>query len=118
MFFFKAELTLILHGLGLSCVRRECNDDRCPLENSLNMHSVWTAWFQFWGKQHLHIDVLFLRNIVNVQHRIKWGHLDRQKKSIKMQQNFVIAFCVPSRAVRYRVQYSRWIAFDYERDIA
>ncbi len=39
-----------------------------PLENAINMRSVWTAWFQFWGKQHLlHIDVLFFRNIVNVQ---------------------------------------------------
>ncbi len=37
-----------------------------PLENAINMHCVWTAWFQFWGKQHLHI-VLFFRNIVNVQ---------------------------------------------------
>ncbi len=31
-----------------------------PLENAQNMHSVWTAWFQFWRKQHhLRIDVLF-----------------------------------------------------------
>ncbi len=36
------------------------------------MRSVWTAWFQFWGKQHLlHIDVLFFRNIVNVQAKKK-----------------------------------------------
>ncbi len=39
------------------------------------------AWFQFWGKQHLlHIDVLSPRNILNVQHRIEWVQLDRQKK--------------------------------------
>ncbi len=42
-----------------------------PLENAINMRSVWTAWFQFWGKQHLlHIDILFFHNILNVQHRI------------------------------------------------
>ncbi len=36
------------------------------------MRSVWMAWFQFWGKQHLlHIDVLFFRNIVNVQAKKK-----------------------------------------------
>ncbi len=51
-----------------------------PLENSINMHSVWTAWFQFWGKHLLHIDVLFFRSILNVQHRIKWVQLDRLKK--------------------------------------
>ncbi len=31
-----------------------------PLENVQNMRSVWTAWFQFWRKQHLRIDILFL----------------------------------------------------------
>ncbi len=57
------------------------------LENAINMRSVWTAWFQFWGKQHLHIDVLFFRDIVNVQ---------AKKKSIKMERHLIIAFCVPS----------------------
>ncbi len=49
------------------------------------MHSVWTAWFQFWGKQqHLHIDVLFFRYILNVQHRIEWVQLDKLiKKALK-----------------------------------
>ncbi len=52
-----------------------------PLENSINVRSVWTAWFQFWGKQHLlHIDVLSFHNILNVQHRIEWVQLDRLKK--------------------------------------
>ncbi len=55
-----------------------------PLENAINMRSVWTAWFQFWGKQHLlHIDVLFLRNIVNLQRRIEWDQLDKLKKALK-----------------------------------
>ncbi len=59
-----------------------------PLENAINMRSVWTAWFQFWGKQHhLHIDVPFFGNIVNVT---------AKKKSIKIQRHLVIAFCVPS----------------------
>ncbi len=55
----------------------------------IDVRSVWTAWFQFWGKQHhLHIDVLFFCNILNVQHRIE---LDRQKKkSIQMQRHLVI----------------------------
>ncbi len=57
-----------------------------PLENAINMRSVWTAWFQL-GKQHLHIDVLFFRNIVDVQ---------AKKKSVKMQWHLVISFCVPS----------------------
>ncbi len=54
-----------------------------PLENAINMRSVSMAWFQFWGKQHLlHIDVLFFRNILNVQHRIEWVQLDRLKKKL------------------------------------
>ncbi len=58
-----------------------------PLENSINMHSLWTAWFQFWGKQHLHINVFFFRNILNVQHRIEWVQLDRLKKSFKIRNS-------------------------------
>ncbi len=55
-----------------------------PLENAANMRSVWTAWFQFWGKQHLlHIDVLSFHNILNVQHRIEWVQLNRLKKALK-----------------------------------
>ncbi len=38
-----------------------------PVENAINMHSVWTAWFQFWRKQHLRSHVLFSRNILNEQ---------------------------------------------------
>ncbi len=49
-------------------------------QNAINMRSVWTAWFQFWGKQLLRIDVLFFRNILNVQHRIEWVQLDGLKK--------------------------------------
>ncbi len=49
------------------------------LENAINMHSVWTAWFQFWGKQ---FSVIL------------W--MCRLKKSIKMQRHLIIAFCVPS----------------------
>ncbi len=52
------------------------------------MRSVWMSWFQFWGKQHhLHIDVLFFRNILNVQHRIEWVQLDRQKKKKTLKCN-------------------------------
>ncbi len=75
-----------------------------PLENAINMHSVWTAWFQFWGKQHLlYIDVIFFHNILNVQHRIEWVQRDRLKKSIKMQQHLVIAFCakLPNRHLQF-----------------
>ncbi len=65
-----------------------------PLENAINMCSVWTAWFQFWGKQNLlHIDVPFFCNILNVQHRIEWVHLDRLKnKNIKMPLNIIKHF--------------------------
>ncbi len=55
-----------------------------PLENAINMRSVWTAWLQFWDKQHLlHIDVLSFYNILNVQHRIEWVQLDRLKRALK-----------------------------------
>ncbi len=61
-----------------------------PLENAINMRSVWVAWFQFWGKQHLlHIDVLFFRNILNVLNRIKGVQLHWQKKSIKIHVIYV-----------------------------
>ncbi len=55
-----------------------------PLENAQNMHSVWTAWFQFWRKQHhLRIDVLFFHSILNEQ-CIQWVQLDRLKnKALK-----------------------------------
>ncbi len=52
-----------------------------PLENAINMRSVWTTRFQFWGKQHhLHIDVLFFRNILNVQHLHRVGSTGQAKK--------------------------------------
>ncbi len=54
----------------LSCVRCECNADRCPSRKcDKYMHSVWTAWFKFRRKQDLlRIDVLFFHNILNEQH--------------------------------------------------
>ncbi len=72
--------------LGETWVQR----DRCPSRKCDNMRSVWTAWFQFWGIQHLLcIDVLFFCNILNEQRRIQWVQLDRlkKKKSIKMQRH-------------------------------
>ncbi len=41
--FFKVELTIILNGflnILLSFTRCECNADRCPLENAINLRSV------------------------------------------------------------------------------
>ncbi len=39
-----------------------------PKENVINMHFVWTAWFQFWRKHHhLGIDVLFLLPFIHLQ---------------------------------------------------
>ncbi len=53
------------------------------------MHSVWTAWFQFWNKQHhLRIDVLFFCCIFNEQ-RIQWVQLDRQKKASKYNDTYL-----------------------------
>ncbi len=49
-----------------------------PLENVQNMRSVWTALFQFWH-EHLRIDVLFFRSILN-ELSIQWVQLGRQKK--------------------------------------
>ncbi len=74
------------------------------LENAIHLSSVWTAWFQFWGKQYLlHIDVLFFRNILNVQHRIEWVQLDRLK-SVNMQRHLVHhIFCanLPDRHLKF-----------------
>ncbi len=42
------------------------NADRCPLRKSINKRSVWTAWIQFWRKQHhLRIDALYFSSILN-----------------------------------------------------
>ncbi len=60
-----------------------------PRIKSQNMHSVWTAWFQFWNKQHhLRIDVLFFCCIFNEQ-RIQWVQLDRQKKASKYNDTYL-----------------------------
>ncbi len=64
MFFFKVELTWIWHGFGSLVWDASATMIDVPLENAINMRSVWMAWFQFWGK----------RNIVNAQ----------AKKNIKM----------------------------------
>ncbi len=97
MFFLKLNLHSFYMALSSLVWDASATMIDFPLENAINMRSVWTAWFQFWGKQNLlHIDVPFFRNILNVQHRIEWVHLDRLKKNIKMQWHLVIAFCVPS----------------------
>ncbi len=65
-----------------------------PLENAQNMHSVWTAWFQFWHKQHnLCIDVLFFSSILNEQ-RIQWVQLDRLKKALKCNEAYLQFHCI------------------------
>ncbi len=90
--YFTALCMLNLRELYMSLGSLVWDASATMIENALNMCSVWTAWFQFWGKQHLlHIDVLFFHNIVNVQHHIEWVQLDRIKKSIKMQRHLVIA---------------------------
>ncbi len=56
--------------MRLSCARRHASATviDVPIENAQNMHFVWMAWFQFCRKQdHLRIDVLFFRNILNEQ---------------------------------------------------
>ncbi len=59
------------------------------IENAQNMRSVWTAWFQFWRKQHhLRVDVLFFRSILNEQ-RIQWVQLDRLKKALKCNDTYL-----------------------------
>ncbi len=94
--FLKVELTLILHGflnMRLSCARRECNGDRCHSRIcDKYMHSVWTAWFQFWCKQHLlRIDVLFFYNILNEQRSSGSSSGFRWiiNKNIKMQRHLL-----------------------------
>ncbi len=65
-------------------MRRECNDDRC-LYRKFNKYAFCVnGLVSVWGTQHLlHIDVLFFRNMLNVQHRIEWVQLDRLKKALK-----------------------------------
>ncbi len=69
-----------------------------PLENVIHLRSVWTAWFQFWRKQHhLRIDVLFFCSILNEQ-RIQWVQLDKLKKKHEnaMTPTYIfIASCAP-----------------------
>ncbi len=48
--------TLLLHGFGLSCVRRECNDDRC-LSRKCNKYAFCVNGLV--SVHLLHIDVLF-----------------------------------------------------------
>ncbi len=60
-----------------------------PLENVIHLRSVWTAWFQFWRKQHhLRINVLFFRSILNEQ-RIQWVQLDKLKKAWKCNDTYL-----------------------------
>ncbi len=75
-----------------------------PLENAINMRSVWTAWFQFWAKHLLHIDVLFFRNILNVQHRIEWVQLDRLKKKVLQNETSlhrILCAKLPDRHLKF-----------------
>ncbi len=66
MFFSKLNLHSFDMALGSLVWDASATMIDVPLENAINMRSVWTAWSQFWGKQqHLHIDVLFFRNILN-----------------------------------------------------
>ncbi len=81
MFFLKFNLHTFYVDLGSLVWDASATMIDVPLENAINMHSVWTAWFQFWGKQHLlHIYVHFFHYILNVLHRIEWVQLDRLKK--------------------------------------
>ncbi len=86
-----------------------------PLENAQNMCSFWTAWFQFWRKQHhLRIDVLFFHNILNEQ-RIEWVELDRQKKiTLKCKDTYLLCIVIASRAPLIRTSKSRMQHFVFE----
>ncbi len=65
-----------------------------PLENVISLRSVWTAWFQFWHKQqHLRIDVLFFRSILNEQ-RIQWVQLDKLRKAWKCNDIYLHLHCI------------------------
>ncbi len=87
MFFLKLNLYEFDMALGSVMWDTSAMMIDVPLENAINMRSVWKAWFQFWGKQHLlekmlmFIDVLVFRNILNMQHRThECVQLDRLKK--------------------------------------
>ncbi len=69
---------------------------------AINMRSVWTAWFQFWGKQHLlHIDVLFFPQYFECAALHRVGSTGQAKnKSIKMQRHLVIACCLLKSKIR------------------
>ncbi len=77
------------------------------------MRSVRTAWFQFWGKHLLHIDVLSFHDILNVQHLIEYVQLERQKKALKCNDtsHFVCqaAWRTPTiRMQRFAYGYAIW----------
>ncbi len=90
MFFLKLNLHEFYMVLGSHVWDASATMIDVPVENAINMHSVWTAWFQFWGEQHLlHIVVLFLRNILNVQHRIEWVKKNALKCNDTSSSHFV-----------------------------
>ncbi len=83
-----------------------------PLENAINMRSVWMAWLQFWGKQHLlHIDVLFFHNIVNVE----------AKKALKCNDTLSSYFCakLPDGHLQFKssILHSNVNCFFYSKNI-
>ncbi len=88
--FFKVELSIIVNDfLNISLLRdASAMLIDVPLENAQNMRSVWTAWFQFWHKHNLRIDVLFFCSILNEQ-RIQWVQLDGLKKSLKYNETYL-----------------------------
>ncbi len=98
LIYWKNWTCITLYVFGLSCVRRECNNDRCP-SRKCNKHAFcmnglvsvlrYTTSSPHWYS-------LFLQYLdCAAPHRV--GSTGQtKKKRIKMRWHLVIAFCVPS----------------------
>ncbi len=71
----------------LCFARSECNADRCPSRKCAKY--VVSAWFQFWHKQHLRIDVVFFYPVFwmnNVSRGFNWIG---KKKALKCNDPYL-----------------------------
>ncbi len=89
-----------------------------PLENEINMRSVWTAWFQFWGKQHLlNIDVLFLQYFeCAAPHRVG-STGQKKKKALKCNDTVIeqlkFEYSVLHLNVDFYIKFAKYSKFDF-----
>ncbi len=69
-----------------------------PLENAVNMCSVWTAWFQFWGKPHLHIFPQYFE--CAAPHRV--GSTGQAKKKATTPRHCILCALPPDVHLKFK----------------